>query len=111
MLDVKEVFDMKVTCKREGEKISQKVEQDKRPDATEFVYRVFYSPKLNSCVEAQYTWDHTSSTGLYLRLADVLNQKEVWSASYHQNFGDQKPSIYPDAGTELDRQIQVFGLE
>jgi len=103
------IFDMKVACMREGEKIILKLEQNKQLNGrTEFVYRVFYSPKLNSCVTAQYAWDN--SNALSLRIVDALNQKEVWSASYHQYY-DARPSIYPDAHTELDHQIESLGLE
>ena len=101
---------MKVACEREGEKISQKLDQNKLKDRTEFVYRVFYSPKLNSCVAAQYEWN-LNTNALSLRIVDALNQKEVWSASYHQNLDGRELSIYPDAHTELERQIKVLGLE
>jgi hypothetical protein len=101
------IFEMKVTCKREGEKISQNLKRDNLTGQSEFVSRVFYSPKLNSCLAAQFTWREQvyEGTDLSLRIVDALSQKEIWSASYSVN------RVHPNVEMELQKQIELLDLE
>ncbi len=102
------IFNKKVACKREEEKLRGNLVKDKFK--TEAVYRVFYSPKLDSCVLAKFTFypnNHKRSGGAdeTAELVDILIQHQLWSESYVA----AKP--YPEVRAELEKQIKTLELE
>ena len=98
------VFKKKMACKREEDGVRDSLGQ------MENLYRVFYSPKLDSCVTAIYTlypknkgsvedWQETAE------LNDFLSHKQLWFKSY------PKSVLYPEVEEDLDNTIKTLGFE
>lgn len=100
-----DVFHKKMECEKYYDKLKENSEQDQY--ASEAVYRVFYSPKRNSCFAARYTlyFSKNSSDNEKVFIDDILSHEEVWSVYYNQ------PKQFPVVQGELDDQIKQQGLE
>jgi hypothetical protein len=100
-----EMFHKKAECEKYYDKLKGELEEDQL--TSEALYRVFYSPKRNSCLSARYTiyegGPNKNREKVYID--DILLHKEVWSESYDQ------PKKYPEVQATLDEQIRQQGLE
>lgn len=100
-----DAFHKKMECEKYYDKLKDASEQDQY--ASEAVYRVFYSPKRNSCLAARYTlyFSKNSSDSEKVFIDDILSHEEVWSVYYNQ------PKQFPVVESELDDQVKQQGLE
>jgi hypothetical protein len=100
-----DLFHKKMECEKYQDKLQGSLDQN--AFELESLYRVFYSPKRNSCLAARYTLypkkNEPSSEKVYI--VDILNQEEVWSAIY------AVAKTYPEVQAELDEQVKLQGLE
>ena len=94
----------------ECQKYTNKLRKDTTTDVlgdSDVVYRVFFSPQLNSCLAARYKLYSKKGGGdsekLYVQ--DILADKEVWASYYDEAV------LYPVAERALDDAIKTANLE
>jgi hypothetical protein len=100
-----ETFHKKMECEKYYDKLKDKLEHDQF--ISEALYRVFYSPKRNSCLAARYTISENNSKKDQEKvfIEDILSHEKVWSEYYDE------PKQYPVVQATLDEQIKKQGLE
>jgi hypothetical protein len=107
------IFQKKIACANEGKKLEKDTaEQDAalaQIGELDFTYRVFYSPRRDSCLIAHRTvhtlqWRGGGPEGS-AQIDDLLNQTIVWHKDY------PKLPAADDVQTDIEKEISVEGLE
>jgi hypothetical protein len=106
-------FQKKIDCSNEGKKLEKETEQASAAASLigefSYTYRVFYSPKWDSCLVASHTshsavWKGDGPDGI-AQIDDILSGRIVWRKEY-----SKAPSA-DDFEVDIEKEIEAAGLE